>query len=345
MKVLGFLPYADETELKGAATSFDPGFMIALAQRYDQLGYYRILTAQSARSPDSLPVAAWLAGQTRQLGFMIAHRPGFVAPTMAARMLATIDRESDGRAAVHIITATNDQETRCDGDFLTKDQRYHRSREYVSILRRTWAAETPFDHHGEFYRLEAAIAMLRPAAGTIPVYWGGASELGIQYGAECADIFAFAGTSIKRARALIEQVRAAAARHHRTPRFLMSIRIVIGESDTAAWARAEAIKATLKAQGSAKIGLGSGSDASAARRVEEALLACTEEDPQLWGGVIEATGGKHHAMALVGSPETLIRTLSDYAAIGVDEVLLRGFDNLADAELIGQTIIPPLATY
>lgn len=343
MKVLGLLPYADETELKGAATSFDPAFMVELAQLYDRLGYHRILTAQSARSPDSLPVAAWLAGQTKQLGFMIAHRPGFIAPTMAARMLATIDRESGGRAAVHIITATNDQETRCDGDFLTKDDRYRRSREYVEILRRTWASDAPFDHAGEFYRLEQAHAMLRPEAGSIPVYWGGASGLGVKFGGECADVYAFAGTSIARSAALMDEVRAAAAPHGRSPEFLMSIRVVIADTDEAAWERARTMAATLAGQGSAKAGLRSGSDASAARRVEEALLACSPDDPQLWGGVIEATAGKHHAMALVGSPETLVETLKRYAALGLSQVLLRGFDNMADAEMIGRTIIPALA--
>lgn len=343
MKVLGLLPYADETELKGAATSFDPAFMVSLAQLYDRLGYHRILTAQSARSPDSLPVAAWLAGQTQRLGFMIAHRPGFVAPTMAARMLATIDQASGGRAAVHIITATNDQETRCDGDFLTKDDRYRRSREYVGILRQTWGSDTPFDHSGDFYRVEQAQAMLRPAAGSIPVYWGGASGLGIQFGGECADVYAFAGTSVARAQALIDEVRAAAAPHGRQPDFLMSIRVVIAETDEAAWQRAHAMAATLAEQGAARPGLRSGSDASAARRVEEALMACTPDDPQLWGGVIAATEGKHHAMALVGSPATLVATLRRYAALGVGQVLLRGFDNFADAELIGRTLIPALA--
>jgi alkanesulfonate monooxygenase len=59
--------------------------------------------------------------------------------------------------------------------------------------------------------------------------------------------------------------------------------------------------------------------------------------------VIEATGGKSHAMALVGSAETLARELRRYQAIGIDEVLLRGFDNETDAEAIGRDLIPLLA--
>ena len=343
MKVLGLLPYADESELKAASTAFDAEFVRKLATIYDETGYDRILIAQSAKSPDGLATAAHIAAITKNLKFMIAHRPGFVAPTMAARMLSTIDQLSNGRAGVHIITAINDQETRADGDFLTKEQRYHRSREYVQLLRRAWMEEAPFDHLGDFYRLEGAQTMLRPVNGSIPVYWGGSSDLGVKFGAECADVYAFAGTTLERSAQLMQQVRDAAAPHGRCPRFLMSIRVVIAEDDAAAWKRAEGISAALQAKsGAIKMGLGSGSDESAQRRIAEAMAARSDTDPCLWGGVIEATGGRSHAMALVGGPETLVKALKAYEAIGVDEVILRGFDNLADAEAIGRELIPHL---
>lgn len=344
MKVLGLLPYADESELKVAPSAFDADFVRKLATIYDETGYERILIAQSAKSPDGLATAAHVAAITKKLKFMIAHRPGFIAPTMAARMLSTIDQLSGGRAGVHIITAINDQETRADGDFLTKEQRYHRSREYVELLRRAWAEDAPFDHLGDFYRLEGAQTMIRPVNGAIPVYWGGSSELGVKYGAECADVYAFAGTTLERSAQLMEQVREAGKPHGRCPRFLMSIRVVIAEDDAAAWRRAEAIAETLRAKaGAIKMGLGSGSDESAQRRVAEAMAARSASDPCLWGGVIEATGGKSHAMALVGGPKTLVEALKAYEALGVDEVILRGFDNLADAEAIGRELIPHLA--
>jgi alkanesulfonate monooxygenase len=344
LPVLGFLPYADESELRAAPESFDAAFMIDSARRHDALGYHRVLIAQSARSPDSMVAASWAASVTDRLGFMIAHRPGFVAPTMAARMLATLDRLSGGRAAVHVITATNDVETQADGDFLTKDERYARSREYVAILRRCWEATAPFDHDGDSYRLAGALAMLRPEGNALPVYWGGASSLGVRYGAECADVYALAGSSLARTKALVEQVEEAGAASGRRPRMLMSIRIVIAPTDAEAWARAEGIVATIAERSGRAAGLGSGSDDSAARRIAEAVAVTrSDADPCLWGGVIEATGGRSHAMALVGSPDTLARTLRAYQAIGIDEVLLRGFDNVADVEAIGRELIPRLA--
>lgn len=345
MKVFGLLPYADETELYAMrGTSFDMDFITRLARTFDRYGYERILIAQSAQSPDGMTVAGYLAAVTTNLKFMIAHRPGFVAPTLAARMLSTIDRMSNGRVGVHIITATNDAETRSDGDFLTKEERYQRSREYVHLLRKCWTETEAFDHQGDFYQLEGARTMIRPVHDTIPIFWGGASGPGVQFGGECADVYAFAGTTLERSAELIREVRAAAQPHGRTPRFLMSIRVVIAQDDKAAWARADDIVVQVKARtGARKIGLGSGSDASAARRVAEAAAARSAADPRLWGGIIEATEGRSHAMALVGGPDELAEALRAYEAIGVDDVLLRGFDNVADAEIIGRDLIPILS--
>ena len=345
MKVFGLLPYTDETELTGPVpTSFDPGFMRGLAACFDQWGYERVLIAQSAASPDSMVVASHVLAWTARLKVMIAHRPGFIAPTMAARMLATLDQLSGGRAGVHIITATNDAETQGDGDFLTKDERYRRSREYVEVLRRTWTEGGPFDHDGKVYRTRGSRSLIHPVRGSIPVFWGGASGLGVQFGGECADCYALAGGTRATVARLIAEVRAAAEAAGRPmPRVLMSIRVVIAEDDAAAWARAGAMADAVRVKAGARIGLGSGSDASAARRVAEAAAARTAENPCLWGGIIEATGGTSHAMALVGGPHELVAALRAYEALGVDDVLLRGFENLADAEAVGRWLIPALA--
>lgn len=58
---------------------------------------------------------------------MIAHRPGFVAPTLAARTAATLDHFTNGRIAVHIITGGNDADQQRDGDWLDHDNRYRRT--------------------------------------------------------------------------------------------------------------------------------------------------------------------------------------------------------------------------
>ena len=76
-------------------------------------------------------MTAYAASVTDRIGFMLAHRPGFMEPTLAARKLATLDQFTGGRLAVHIISGGDDEEQRRDGDFLSHDERYARTDEYV----------------------------------------------------------------------------------------------------------------------------------------------------------------------------------------------------------------------
>ncbi|MFD2137978.1 LLM class flavin-dependent oxidoreductase [Novosphingobium resinovorum] len=94
---------------------------------------------------------------------------------------------------VHVITGANDTELECDGDFHTKEERYHRSAEYVEIMRKVWSSGTPVDHNGTYYRFNSALSELKPVNGAIPVYWGGSSPLALEKGAEVADVYAIGG--------------------------------------------------------------------------------------------------------------------------------------------------------
>jgi alkanesulfonate monooxygenase len=50
------------------------------------------------------------------LHFLVAHRPAFVFPTVAARTFATLDQFTEGRVALRD-HGGNDAEQRRDGDF------------------------------------------------------------------------------------------------------------------------------------------------------------------------------------------------------------------------------------
>jgi alkanesulfonate monooxygenase len=63
-----------------------------------------VLIGYNSSQPDGTQVAAYAAAHTERLGFLVAHRPGFMAPTLAARAFATLDQFTGGRAAVHVIT-------------------------------------------------------------------------------------------------------------------------------------------------------------------------------------------------------------------------------------------------
>ena len=99
------------------------------AKRHEGAGFDRVLVAFHSNSPDSILLSQHIAATTERLGLMVAHRPGFTAPTLAARQFATLDHISGGRAAVHIITGGSDIELQADGDHTTKAERYARTNE------------------------------------------------------------------------------------------------------------------------------------------------------------------------------------------------------------------------
>ena len=135
---------------------FDADVLARTAQVHEAAGFDRVLIGYFTNAPDGFLVGAHVAASTERLGLLVAHRPGFVAPTLAARKFATLDQLSRGRAAVHIISGGSDADQARDGDFADHGDRYRRSAEYVRVLRRTWSSREPFDHHGDFYRVERA---------------------------------------------------------------------------------------------------------------------------------------------------------------------------------------------
>ena len=179
---------------------------------------------------------------TSTLKVLIAHRPGFVAPTLVAREIATLDLlTGGGRVAIHHITGGDEADQRRDGDFAGHDERYRRTAEFMDVLRRELTSSEPFAYSGEFYRVEGAFSHVRPAA-PVPLYFGGASEPAVAAGARHADVYMLWGEPLAQVRERITLIRKRAAAHGRTIRFSLSVRPIVAASEAAAWDRAERIR-------------------------------------------------------------------------------------------------------
>src|ERR1700761_1892393 len=142
VEFIGYIGTHHASEIhKHSGPVIDRDYVETVAKAHEDGGFDRALVAFGSTSPESQLVVAHAASVTKTLGFMIAHRPGFTAPTLAARQLATLDQFTGGRIAVHIITGGSDDELAKDGDHLTKDERYRRTDEYLDILKREWTSE------------------------------------------------------------------------------------------------------------------------------------------------------------------------------------------------------------
>src|SRR4051794_807510 len=251
VEILGMIGTRDASESRGShGPAVDADYTRRFAQAHEEGGFDRVLIGYGSSWPEGSQVAAHVAAHTERLGLLIAHRPGFVAPTLAARTFATLDQFSGGRVAVHTITGGNDHEQQRDGDYLGKDERYARTDEYLEILRRAWTSPEPFDYDGQHYRFADFAAHVQPAH-RIPLYFGGSSEAAYRVGGKHADTFALWGEPLAETAEQIASVRAAAAAAGRTepPGISVSFRPILGPTEELAWERAHRILDTIQAGG------------------------------------------------------------------------------------------------
>ncbi len=316
-------------------------FAAELARAHEASGFDRVLIAHSSSSIDGFVLADQTLEATESLKVLLAHRPGFWSPTIAARAYATLDAFHPGRVAMHVITGGDDTDQQRDGDYLTKEERYRRTDDFLTVLRQEWESDRPFDHEGEFYKLTGAYAAVRPE-GRIPIYFGGASEDAVRVGGKHADAYAFWGEPLDAIRQRIAEVRAAAALYGRDPRFSVSLRPIVAETEEEAWAQAEAVLAAAQAKVAASGGggplSGFGKNAVGSQRLVAAAEQGDVHDKRLWTALAKVTGGAGNSTSLVGTYEQVAEGLLDYVDLGVTTLLIRGFDPLEDAKKYGRVI-------
>jgi alkanesulfonate monooxygenase len=341
---IGMIHHRQQSEIHPPAPIvFDRDYIRDFAQASEAGGFDRVLVGYFSDAPDGFLVAAHAAACTERLGFLLAHRPGFVAPTLAARQLATLDQLTNGRLALHVISGGDDTDQRRDGDYLAKDERYARTDEYLDILKRIWTGAAPVTHDGRYYQFEGASCAVRCVQSPhIPIYFGGASDAAIEVAGKHADVYALWGETHAQTSEIIARVRAAVALHGRIVQFSLSLRPILAPTEDAAWARAEQIKARiveLRRKDALKI-----SDHAppneGSRRLLTAAAAGERLDQRLWTGAAAVSGARGNTTSLVGTPRQVAEAMVEYYDLGVTTFLIRGFDPLQDAIDYGRDLLP-----
>src|SRR6516165_849588 len=142
--ILWFLPTHGDgrylgTGIGGREVNFN--YLRQVAQAADQLGYFGVLLPTGRSCEDSWIVASAVAPFTERLRYLVAVRPGLQSPSVAARMTATLDRISEGRLLINVVTGGDPVENRGDGIFLDHDERYAVTDEFLDIYTRLLAGE------------------------------------------------------------------------------------------------------------------------------------------------------------------------------------------------------------
>lgn len=345
MRVIGMIgvtPPQSAATLHVIEGGLSPNYLAEAARAHEDSGFDLVLVGYSSSSAEGFLVALHAAARTERLGYLIAHRPGFVAPTLMARKIATFDHLSGGRLAVHIITGKTDDEQEGDGDFTPKTERYRRAAEYLELMQLTWSSERPFDFAGEFYRVKGAHSDVRPLQKPHPLlFFGGASEGALAMGARLCDVYAIYAEPLASTRERVKQFRAQAAAFGRTPGFNVSVRPIIAASEGAAWDKANKILAAMTgAKGWSRQEAMSGPVDDAGKRLMGFALERDVHDERLWMPIARATGALGNTSCLVGTPEQVARAILEYYKLGIGSVLIRGFDPFNDTVEFGGELIP-----
>lgn len=341
VEMIGWIaPRVSSEVMAPAGPPFSADVIAETAQVHEAAGFDSVLIGYFSDAPDGFMVGAHAAAVTQHLRFLLAHRPGFVAPTLAARKLATLDQLTNGRLAVHIISGGSDADQARDGDHIDHAARYRRSAEYIQLLRQTWTSPVQFDHTGEFYCVNGAHADIRCRQGPhIPIYGGGGSDDAIQALAPNLDVFMLWGEPLGHTATFMQRVRdTAIAAGKPPPQFSLSTRPILAETDAEAWDRAHALLERVRAQ---RRGAPPPTPENVgSKRLLAAAAGGDVHDSCLWMKLAEATGARGNSTALVGSPDTVARALVAYYKLGARSLLIRGYEPLDDARQYGNELIP-----
>jgi alkanesulfonate monooxygenase len=318
------------------------GYLTQVARAAEQVGFAGALTPTGAWCEDAWLTTAMLVAETERLKFLVAFRPGFVSPTLAAQMAATYQRHSGGRLLLNIVTGGEPAEQRAYGDFLDKDARYERTGEFLQIVRALWRGER-VDLNGEHLHVEAA-QLDRLPDPVPPVYFGGSSPAALRVAAEHVDVYLTWGEPPAQVAEKIAKVRELAAAHGRTIRFGIRLHVITRDTAEQAWAHAQALLDAIDPATIEQVQAGLARSESEGQRRMRALhsgsTANLEVAPNLWAGVGLVRGGA--GTALVGSHTEVAERIAEYHALGIDEFVLSGHPHLEEAWWVGEGVLPLL---
>ena len=347
MELFWFIPTHGDGRYLGTTHGARPvthAYAAQIARAADELGYGGALLPTGRSCEDAWVMASSLIPVTTRLKFLVAIRPGIVSPTVGARMAATFDRMSGGRLLVNVVTGGDPSEAEGDGIFLSHDERYAVTDEFLEIWTRVLQGET-VDFAGRHLRVKGAKALYPSVQRPYPpLYFGGSSPAAHSLAARRMDVYLTWGEPPAAVAEKITDVRARAAAAGRIVRFGLRLHVIVRDTNKAAWAAADDLIRELDDDAIASAQRAFARFDSEGQRRMAALHGGRRDNlevsPNLWAGVGLVRGGA--GTALVGDPETVAARLREYAALGVETFILSGYPHLEEAYRVAELLFPLL---
>ncbi|MFT0804127.1 LLM class flavin-dependent oxidoreductase [Bacillus swezeyi] len=315
-----------------------PEYIVKIAERAEESGFNGILIPTGPRCADAFITATNIIVNTKILRPLIAIRPGFISPTVASKMVSTLDILSSGRVSLNVVSGGSPKELAMDGDFTNHDKRYERTKEFTEILKGVWGDST-YDYDGQFYKISGAKFKPNPIQKPYPkLYLGGTSEPALQVASELFDTYLMWGEPLENVKIQIQKVKKKAKRYGREIKCGIRINIITATSEELAWKKAEKIISQVNED---KVSMlkeyMANSDSVSLKRIQS-LKEKKFEDPCFWTGMTSYRSG--NSTALVGSYEQVAESLIKYIGVGITEFIFSSYPHLETVSEIGEEILP-----
>jgi alkanesulfonate monooxygenase len=346
-KVLWFLPTHGDGHYLGTsegARHVDLNYLKQIAQAADNLGYFGVLLPTGRSCEDSWIIASAIAAQTQNLRYLVAVRPGLLSPAVAARMTATLDRISNGRLLINVVTGGDPVENKGDGMFAPHAERYEITREFLHVYSALLRGET-VNYRGTHIQVENGQLLFPPLQeGGPPLYFGGSSGPALDVAAGTVDKYLTWGEPPKDVAEKIASAAAAARAKGRKFTFGIRLHVIVRDTNEEAWAAADKLISRLDQETIDTAQQIFARYESVGQQRMAKLHGGSRENlevsPNLWAGVGLVRGGA--GTALVGDPETVAARIKEYMSLGIDTFILSGYPHLEEAYVFAEKVLPLL---
>ena len=306
-----------------------------LTQRAEEIGYDLTLIAElnlndikgvEAPSLDAWSTAAALAAVTRKLELMVAVRPTFHNPALLAKQAANIDHISNGRLTLNVVSSWwADEATKYGVHFEQHDDRYARTSEWLDVLDGCWRQQN-FSYSGKFHRVADNVLSPKPVSHPRPtLYAGGESETAKQLIASKCDAYLMHGDPPDIVAAKVTDMRRRREQLTLPPlKFGVAGYAILRDSE--AEAQRELARIT---------------------DVQQSARGYANYQQWVTGSNLEqrisledySVSNRGLRSGLVGTPEQVSAQLEEFAAAGVDLVLLQSSPQLEEMERFATQVI------
>ncbi|MFJ5445284.1 LLM class flavin-dependent oxidoreductase [Methylobacillus methanolivorans] len=291
-------------------------------------------------------ISSFLARETSTFRFMIAFQPGFLNPVVAARMTASLQRATGGRALYNVITGGGGPAQLWWGDVAGHDDRYARTTEFLDVLRGVWSGQR-FSYQGKFYQVENAALPTQLLGQEFPeIYFSGSSDAALASASKHAEYYLSWLEPFDQLREKFDRVKERTAALGRKIKCAVRVDIIARRTEEEAWREVQRGFESLsdaERERYKRFAQQTGDSVGASRQRNNAPKELNNYrdfiiHPNVWSGLSLLRGGQ--TQGLVGSYEQVAERLDDLVKLGADAFILASTPHLEEAYRVGEEVLP-----